>query len=86
MNAILRLFQAIFSKGSQLLGLKSVVDKFFNKNKEGANNIVKTDFNKDRFVERFFGPDSASSPSGRPGEEVRPRPGAPQRRRPTTPP
>ena len=63
MNAILRLFQAIFSKGSQLLGLKSVVDKFFNKNKEGANNIVKTDFNKDRFVERFFGPDSASSPS-----------------------
>ena len=63
MNAILRLFQAIFSKGSQLLGLRSVVDKFFNKNKEGANNIVKTDFNKDRFVERFFGPDSASSPS-----------------------
>ena len=63
MNAILRLFQAIFSKGSQLFGLKSVVDKFFNKNKEGANNIVKTDFNKDRFVERFFGPDSASSPS-----------------------
>ena len=63
MNAILRLFQAIFSKGSQLLGLKSVVDKFFNKNKEGANNIVKTDFNKDRFIERFFGPDSASSPS-----------------------
>tara|TARA_B100000131_G_scaffold300043_1_gene321074 strand:+ start:572 stop:1717 length:1146 start_codon:yes stop_codon:yes gene_type:complete len=63
MNAILRLFQAIFSKGSQLFGLRSVVDKFFNKNKEGANNIVKTDFNKDRFVERFFGPDSASSPS-----------------------
>ena len=63
MNAILRLFRAIFSKGSQFLGLKSVVDKFFNKNKEGANNIVKTDFNKDRFVERFFGPDSASSPS-----------------------
>ena len=63
MNAILRLFQAIFSKGSQFLGLKSVVDKFFNRNKEGANKIVKTDFNKDRFVERFFGPDSASSPS-----------------------
>ena len=62
-NAIVRLFQTIFSKGSQFLGLKSVVDKFFNRNKEGANNIVKTDFNKDRFVERFFGPDSASSPS-----------------------
>ncbi len=62
-NAIVRLFQAIFTKGSQFLGLKSVVDKFFNRNKEGANNIVKTDFNKDRFVERFFGPDSASSPS-----------------------
>jgi len=62
-NPIVRLFQAIFTKGSQFLGLKSVVDKFFNRNKEGANNIVKTDFNKDRFVERFFGPDSASSPS-----------------------
>ena len=62
-NAIVRLFQTIFSKGSQFLGLKSVVDKFFNRNKEGANKIVKTDFNKDRFVERFFGPDSASSPS-----------------------
>ena len=62
-NAIVRLFQTIFAKGSQFLGLKSVVDKFFNRNKEGANNIVKTDFNKDRFVERFFGPDSASSPS-----------------------
>ena len=62
-NAVLRLLQTIFSKGSQFLGLKSVVDKFFNRNKEGANNIVKTDFNKDRFVERFFGPDSASSPS-----------------------
>ena len=62
-NAIVRLFQAIFAKGSQFLGLKSVVDKFFNRNKEGANKIVKTDFNKDRFVERFFGPDSASSPS-----------------------
>ena len=63
MNAIIRLFQAIFAKGSQFLGLKSVVDKFFNRNKEGANKIVKTDFNKDKFVERFFGPDSASSPS-----------------------
>ena len=62
-NAIVRLFQTIFAKGSQFLGLKSVVDKFFNRNKEGANNIVKTDFNKDRFVERFFGADSASSPS-----------------------
>ena len=62
-NVILRLLQTIFSKGSQFLGLKSVVDKFFNRNKEGANKIVKTDFNKDRFVERFFGPDSASSPS-----------------------
>ena len=62
-NAIVRLFQTIFAKGSQFLGLKSVVDKFFNRNKEGANKIVKTDFNKDRFVERFFGPDSASSPS-----------------------
>ena len=62
-NAVLRLLQTIFSKGSQFLGLKSVVDKFFNRNKEGANKIVKTDFNKDRFVERFFGPDSASSPS-----------------------
>ena len=62
-NVVLRLLQTIFSKGSQFLGLKSVVDKFFNRNKEGANNIVKTDFNKDRFVERFFGPDSASSPS-----------------------
>ena len=62
-NAILRFFQAIFAKGSQFLGLKSVVDKFFNKNQEGANNIVKTDFNKDRFIERFFGSDSASSPS-----------------------
>ena len=63
MNAIIRFFQAIFAKGSQFLGLKSVVDKFFNKNQEGANNIVKTDFNKDRFIERFFGSDSASSPS-----------------------
>ena len=62
-NAIVRLFQAIFAKGSQFLGLKSVVDKFFNRNKEGANKIVKTDFNKDKFIERFFGPDSASSPS-----------------------
>ena len=62
-NAIVRLFQTIFAKGSQFLGLKSVVDKFFNRNKEGANNIVKTDFNKDKFIERFFGPDSASSPS-----------------------
>ena len=62
-NVVLRLLQTIFSKGSQFLGLKSVVDKFFNRNKEGANKIVKTDFNKDRFVERFFGPDSASSPS-----------------------
>ena len=62
-NAIVRLFQTIFAKGSQFLGLKSVVDKFFNRNKEGANKIVKTDFNKDRFVERFFGADSASSPS-----------------------
>ena len=62
-NVILRLLQTIFSKGSQFLGLKSVVDKFFNRNKEGANKIVKTDFNKDKFVERFFGPDSASSPS-----------------------
>ena len=62
-NVILRLLQTIFSKGSQFLGLKSVVDKFFNRNKEGANKIVKTDFNKNRFVERFFGPDSASSPS-----------------------
>ena len=62
-NAIIRLFQTIFAKGSQFLGLKSVVDKFFNRNKEGANKIVKTDFNKNRFVERFFGPDSASSPS-----------------------
>ena len=62
-NVVLRLLQTIFSKGSQFLGLKSVVDKFFNRNKEGANNIVKTDFNKNRYVERFFGPDSASSPS-----------------------
>ena len=62
-NAVLRLLQTIFSKGSQFLGLKSVVDKFFNRNKEGANKIVKTDFNKDKFIERFFGPDSASSPS-----------------------
>ena len=62
-NVILRLLQTIFSKGSQFLGLKSVVDKFFNRNKEGANKIVKTDFNKNRFVERFFGSDSASSPS-----------------------
>jgi len=62
-NAIVRLLQTIFAKGSQFLGLKSVVDKFFNRNKEGANNIVKTDFNKDKFIERFFGPDSASSPS-----------------------
>ena len=62
-NAIVRLFQTIFAKGSQFLGLKSVVDKFFNRNKEGANKIVKTDFNKDKFIERFFGPDSASSPS-----------------------
>lgn len=62
-NVILRLLQTIFSKGSQFLGLKSVVDNFFNRNKEGANKIVKTDFNKDKFVERFFGPDSASSPS-----------------------
>ena len=63
MNAILNLLKSIFAKGSNFLGLKSVVDSFFNKNKEGANNIVKTDFNKDKFVERFFGPDSASSPS-----------------------
>ena len=49
-NAVLRLLQTIFSKGSQFLGLKSVVDKFFNRNKEGANKIVKTDFNKDRFL------------------------------------
>tara|TARA_B100001778_G_scaffold4782_1_gene4101 strand:- start:3116 stop:4255 length:1140 start_codon:yes stop_codon:yes gene_type:complete len=63
MNAILNLLKSIFAKGSKFLGLKSVVDSFFNKNKEGANNIVKTDFNKDKFVERFFGPDSASSPS-----------------------
>ena len=62
-NVVLRLLQTIFSKGSQFLGLKSVVDKFFNRNKEGANKIVKTDFNKDKFIERFFGPDSASSPS-----------------------
>ena len=62
-NAVLRLLQTIFAKGSQFLGLKSVVDKFFNRNKEGANKIVKTDFNKDKFIERFFGPDSASSPS-----------------------
>ena len=49
-NAIVRLFQAIFAKGSQFLGLKSVVDKFFNRNKEGANKIVKTDFNKNIFL------------------------------------
>ena len=63
MNAILAILKSFLGKGSQLLGLRSVLNSFFGK-KEAANNIVRTDgLNKDRFVERFFGTRSASSPS-----------------------
>jgi len=63
MNAILAILKSFLGKGSQLFGLRSVLNSFFGK-KEAANNIVRTDgLNKDRFVERFFGTRSASSPS-----------------------
>ena len=63
MNAILAILKSFLGKGTQLFGLRSVLNSFFGK-KEAANNIVRTDgLNKDRFVERFFGTRSASSPS-----------------------
>ena len=63
MNAILAILKSFLGKGSQLFGLRSVLNSFFGK-KQAANNIVRTDgLNKDRFVERFFGTGSASSPS-----------------------
>ena len=62
MNAILGFLKSFLAKGSQLFGLKSVIDSFFGK--EPANKIVKSNLKKDnKFIERFFGRESASSPS-----------------------
>lgn len=62
MKAILGFLKSFLAKGSQLFGLKSVIDSFFGK--EPANKIVKSNLKKDnKFIERFFGRESASSPS-----------------------
>ena len=62
MNAILGFLKSFLAKGSSLFGLKSVIDSFFGK--EPANKIVKSNLKKDnKFIERFFGRESASSPS-----------------------